>query len=87
MFLILNDQHSLLFLAEVSGEHKGIDAFRGTRPADTGVTIVYAGPQLVFTQGEKWSAEFSALFPVVRDNTALQIVPDYRLSGAVTLHF
>ena len=35
----------------------------------------------------RWSAEVSAEFPVSIDNTALQVVPDYRLRAAIAVQF
>jgi hypothetical protein len=70
----------------VSGEYKDIDRFRGQRAEDTGITSVFAGPRVLLSLG-KISAEFAAEFPVSIENTALQVVPDYRLSGAFAIRF
>ena len=35
----------------------------------------------------RWSAEVDVDLPVSIENTALQIVPDYRLRGGVSFHF
>lgn len=72
--------------AVISGEHKDVDRFRGDPAEDTGVTAVYTGPRLVVSLG-KWSAEIGAEFPLTIENTALQVVADYRLSGAITVRF
>jgi hypothetical protein len=70
----------------ISGEYKDVDRFRGQRAADTGITSVFAGPRVLVSLG-KISAELAAEFPVSIENTALQIVPDYRLSGAIAIRF
>ena len=70
----------------VSGEHKDVDRFRGDVAEDTGITSVFAGPRVLFSLG-KVSAEVAAEFPLAIDNTALQAVPDYRLTGAIALRF
>ena len=54
---------------------------------DTGITSVFLGPELVFSLGEKLSAELGFDWPLSVDNTALQIVPDYRVHAALTFHF
>jgi len=69
-----------------SGEYKDVDRFRGKRAEDTGVTSVFLGPRVVVSRG-RWSAEVAAELPVLIDNTALQVVPDYRLRGGISYHF
>jgi hypothetical protein len=69
-----------------SGEYKDVDRFRGDVAADTGITSVFLGPRVIASLGN-WSAEIQADFPVHIQNTALQIVPDYRLQASVSLHF
>jgi hypothetical protein len=69
-----------------SGEYKDVDRFRGAKAEDTGITSVFLGPRVVASRG-RWSADIAAEFPVSIDNTALQVVPDYRLRGALSFHF
>jgi hypothetical protein len=69
-----------------SGEHKDIDRFRGQSAQDTGITSVFLGPRVIASYG-KLSAELAAEFPVSIDNTALQVVPDYRLRGSLAIRF
>ena len=69
-----------------SGEHKDVDRFRGQPAEDTGITSVFLGPRLLVSRG-KFSAEFAAEFPVSIDNTALQVVPDYRLRASFAVRF
>ena len=70
----------------VSGEYKDVDRFRGAKALDTGITSVFAGPRLAVSRG-RWSAEIAGELPVSIDNTALQVVPDYRVRGAISMHF
>jgi hypothetical protein len=70
----------------VSGEYKDVDRFRGKKAEDTGITSVFVGPRLVASRG-RFSAEVDVDLPVSIDNTALQVVPDYRLRGAVAFQF
>jgi len=69
-----------------SGEHKDVDRFRGQPAEDTGITSVFLGPRLVVSHG-KFSGELAAEFPVSIDNTALQVVPDYRLRASFAVRF
>jgi hypothetical protein len=81
-------QHGTLGLQLVlSGEDKGKDDLAGTVADDTGMTSVFIGPELSFTWKEYLSAELGAEFPVVNDNTAFQLVPDYRVKAALTWRF
>jgi hypothetical protein len=70
----------------VSGEYKDVDRFRGKLAEDTGITSVFVGPRLVASLGRP-SGEVDVDLPVSIENTALQIVPDYRSRGAVSFHF
>ncbi|HUR46833.1 MAG TPA: hypothetical protein VMZ27_13225 [Candidatus Saccharimonadales bacterium] len=87
VYLLLKDKYTLSLQAVVSGEHKGTDRFRGHEAEDTGVTMVYAGPQVAVSWKENLSAEAGLDIPVIRDNTALQIVSDWRVRAGVTWHF
>jgi hypothetical protein len=69
-----------------SGEYKDVDRFRGKKAEDTGITSVFLGPRVVVSRG-RWGAEVAAEIPVLIDNTALQVVPDYRLRGGISFHF
>jgi len=70
----------------VSGEYKDVDRFRGEKAEDTGITSVAVGPRIVASLG-KISAELGADLPVSIDNTALQVVPDYRIRGGIAIRF
>jgi hypothetical protein len=86
-FLWFHRDGELALQCNVSGESKGKDKFRGETAEDTAVTIVYIGPELMFSWKEKLRCECGADLPVVRDNSAFQIVPDYRLHAAATWRF
>ena len=70
----------------ISGEYKDVDRFRGKVAEDTGITSAFVDPRVVASHG-RWSAEVDVDLPVSIENTALQIVPDYRLRGGVSVHF
>jgi hypothetical protein len=87
LFLWFHRDGELALQCNVSGETKGKDRFRGEAAEDTAVTIVYIGPEITFAWKEKLRCECGADLPVVRENSALQIVPDYRLRAAATWRF
>jgi hypothetical protein len=70
----------------VAGEYKDMDRFRGKPAEDTGITSVFVGPRVVGSLG-KISGEIAAELPVSIENTALQVVPDYRLRASVAFRF
>lgn len=70
-----------------SGESKGRDRFRGEAAADTAATTVYLGPKFSGTLRERISAEVELDVPIYRDNSALQLVPDYRVRLALAIQF
>ena len=70
----------------ISGEHKDVDRFRGKPADDTGITSLFVGPRVVASHG-RWSAEVDVDLPVLIDNTALQVVPDYRVRAGIAFHF
>ena len=51
------------------------------------VCAVYIGPQINFSWRDHLSAQAGVDLPVSIDNTALQIVPDWRVRAALTCHF
>jgi len=85
-YFVRNKQTIVGLQFVVSGEHKDVDQFRGAPAEDTGITSVFLGPRLIASMG-KVSAEIGADLPVVIDNTALQIVPDYRIRAGVAVRF
>ena len=87
MFLWLQPKSTFALQFNVSGEYKGLDTFQGASAADTGVTSVFLGPQLLYTWTDKLSAQLGIDLPVSIDNTALQLVPDYRVRAAFTWRF
>lgn len=86
-YIVLDEAYTLAVRLNVAGEHKELDRFQGVPASDTGITAVYVGPQIALTWAEKLSAELAVDLPVSMENTALQIVPDYRIRAGVTWHF
>ena len=86
-YYLMTERHSLALQLAVSGETKGCDTFQGETAGDTGITTVFLGPLINYTWSDKLIAEVGVDFPVCIDNTALQIVPDYRVRAALIWHF
>ncbi len=85
-YFVRNERMIVGLQGVVSGEYKDVDRFQGYAAEDTGVTSVFLGPRLVASFG-KISAELEAELPVSIHNTALQVVPDYRISAAFAIRF
>ena len=85
-YLIRNSHTVVGLQAAISGEYKDLDRFRGAAAEDTGITAIYAGPRVLASLG-KWSAEAGIDIPLSIDNTALQAVPDFRITGAIAWRF
>jgi hypothetical protein len=86
-YLLLNDNYTLAVQAAVSGESKGRDTFAGVPDDDSAETVVYLGPVVSFTWGEKFSLHAGADLPVSRENSGEQVMPDYRVHAALTWVF
>ena len=84
---MFDEEQTLALQFVVSGETKPRDEFQGERAEDTGITAVYLGPQINYTWSDKLSAELGLDLPVSIQNTALQMVTDWRVRAAVTWHF
>jgi len=70
-----------------TGETKGNDTLGDEKETDTGITALYLGPAFRFSWGTHLFTEITADFPVLQNNTGLQIVPNYRLRGGITWRF
>ncbi len=87
VFAVLTHDWTLTVQGLVSGETKGKDELDGVTLDDTAITTLFAGPGFALTWRTSLQAELAAGLPVVRNNTAVQVVPDYRLRGAFTWRF
>ena len=87
MFVLLSEQRTLSIQLVASGEDKGYDRFRHEDADDTAITSVFLGPQVNFTWSDKLSAQAGIDIPLLLDNSAVQIVPDWRARAAVTWRF
>jgi hypothetical protein len=85
-YLVRNRRAIIGLQCVVAGEHKDEDRFRGEKAVDTGITAISVGPRLVASH-RRLSAELELDLPVSIDNTALQLVPDYRVQAAISIQF
>ena len=87
VYLVMSDKRTLALQAVVSGESKGEDTINGVATSDTAITSVFLGPQINYTWSDRLSAQVAADLPVSIASSGEQIVPDYRIRGAVTWRF
>ena len=87
VYLLLGHKHTLALQAVVSGESKRLDTVNGAAIDDTGVTSVFLGPQISYDWSSRLSALLGADLPVSIVSSGEQLVPNYRLRGAVTWKF
>jgi hypothetical protein len=87
VFPYLQHELSVSLSSLLSGEHKGRDTQGDREVDDTGLTAVYMGPALGATWGTTLAADVAVDFPILQDNTAIQIVPDYRIRAGVSWRF
>jgi hypothetical protein len=87
VYVAMNHTYTLSVQAMVSGETKGKDTFSGVPDEDSAETLLYLGPQVNFTLGSRLSALVGADLPVIRENSGTQVMPNYRVRGAVTFRF
>jgi hypothetical protein len=87
VYLVISHHYTLSLQAIVSGENKGKDTFAGVPDEDSAETLVYVGPQVNFTWGSRLSAQAGVDLPLLRNNSGVQVVPDYRVRAALTWRF
>jgi len=83
----LTHDASFAVQALVTGEHKGTDTLKGEEAEDTGITSVFMGPSLTATWGASLAADLGIDFPIMQDNTSVQLVRDYRVHGGLSWRF
>ena len=86
-FLVDADDFNLALAAKCSGSSKGQDVFQGVRATDTSATVVWLGPEISATWSKRYHAEVGVQFPVLRENSGVQSVPDYRVSATLGVRF
>ena len=87
VYLALEHEHTLALQLVVAGESKGQDTIHGADTEDTAETLVYLGPQVIFSWSNKLSAQLGLDVPVSVESTGQQLVPDFRVRAAFTWRF
>lgn len=86
-YYFMRNPHAIVGLQFVTaGEYKDVDRFQGKPAEDTGITSISVGPRIIASVG-RISAEVGIELPLFIDNTALQVVPDYRVLGGISFRF
>lgn len=86
-YVLLTHQYTVGVQAEFSGESKGNDTLAGVKGTDTAITALYLGPDVRFTWGTSLGGNIAVDLPIIQNNSAFQIVPNYRVRGGVTWRF
>ena len=86
-YLLFGEELTLALQAVVNYETKSRDRIAGSKRDEGLVTSWYAGPGLIFTLGEHFSATANADIPLDIINRSTQTVADYRLRAGVTWAF
>lgn len=86
-YLWLENDLALALQGVVSGDTKGKDEQAGTSVEDTALTYLYAGPRLLVRVGSKGGVELQGEIPFVRNETSLQIAPNWRIQAALSWKF
>ena len=86
-YVYINDAWTTSLQGNVYYETSGSDELIGQRNSQTGMTAWYAGPQINFTIGTRFSLNLAADIPLRIANRGLQTVPDYRIHGGFTWSF
>ncbi len=86
-FLVDCPDFNLALAAECTGSSKGQDIFQGVRATDTSATFVFLGPKISATWSKRYHADVAVDFPMLRENSGVQAVPEYRISATVGIRF
>jgi hypothetical protein len=87
VYYLLEHAYSLTLQFLVTGEYKNEDEQNGQSLDDTAITAVYLGPGVGFTWRSSLAVEIATDFPVLQDNSGVQLVPDYRIRGGFNWKF
>lgn len=86
-FIALSHGQSVGVGVQIYGEKKGEDELNGARLDDTALDAVYGGPTFSFSRQGRWLAELAVDLPLSQENSALQLVPDFRARLGLTWRF
>lgn len=86
-YVWLDDKGSVSLRGNLLGEAKGMDQLEGKDVTDTGITTIFAGPEINFTLKNYLFGSLALDLPVLINTTDTMLVTDYRFRMAVTYRF
>lgn len=86
-YVLLKGDYTIALQAVVGGETKGKDTFDGVPDEDSAETMVTLGPQINFSWRNKLNVQLATDLPVSRNNSGVQVMPDYRIRAAASWKF
>lgn len=86
-FFALDDAYTFAARLSMTGEHKGKDRSDGALVDESDLSDVYLGPELLFTYGERVSAELGAEFCVTDADSNDDVASDFRIRSSLRLLF
>ena len=86
-YILFEEERTLGLQANVNYETKARDHIDGEKKDEGILMSWYAGPGILFTLGENFSATAYVDIPLTVVNPGVQVVPDYRIRGGVTWVF
>ncbi len=87
VYLLAEHESTLGARAVLSGEHKGQDTLDGNSVADSQVSNLFVGPEILFTLNENISGELGLDLPVHTSDVELGTEIDYRLRFTLGFSF
>lgn len=86
-YLILKDDQTLVLRAVFSGEHKSKDTLDGNKVANSALSNLYLGPEIIATFKQTWIADLGIDIPVYEDKSNSTLIPDWRIRTSVSYRF
>jgi hypothetical protein len=86
-YFLFREEMTFALQANFNYETKARDHISGVKRDEGTLMAWYAGPGLIFTFGENFSATANLDIPLRIANRGVQTVPDYRVRGGVTWAF
>jgi hypothetical protein len=86
-YVILRKNFTLNLQAVARYENTESASYSGIPSSQTGMREIYAGPQVTLTASRHFSAQVGGDIPIDIRNKGFQVVPDYRVHGALTWSF
>jgi hypothetical protein len=86
-YLLFREEMSLAVYASIIYETKERDRISGAKKDEGILSVWYAGPGLILTWGENFSATLNGDLPLSVASRGVQTIPDYRIRGGLNWTF